>query len=271
MREGRGSDGVVSMELEFGVLTELSAAILALSVAATVFAGIVKGAVGFAMPLIMVSLIGSIMDPKFALAGVIVPIVFSNLLQTFRTGVEPAKRALQTYWRYILIVCIAIFAAAQLVPVIPKRVFYFVLGVPVVILALIQLAGVKLHIPSKHQAWSEWLIGTISGLLGGLAGTWGPTTVLYLLAINTPKAQQVVVQGVIYGMGSVTLLVAHLNSGILNAFTAPLSLMLLGPALIGMWLGFKVQDRLNQDQFRKVTLAILVIAGLNLLRLGATG
>lgn len=82
---------------------------------------------------------------------------------------------------------------------------------------------------------------------------------------------QMVVQGVVYGIGSVTLLFAHLNSGILNAQTAPFSLALLPAALLGMWIGFQIQDRLDQRLFRRITLVVLVIAGLNLLRKGVLG
>ena len=77
-----------------------------------------------------------------------------------------------------------------------------------------------------------------------------------------------VVQGVVYGLGSVTLLFAHLKSGILNAQTLPLSFAMLPAALVGMWLGFKVQDRLDQARFRRFTLIVLTVAGLNLLRKG---
>ncbi|MEO0371723.1 MAG: sulfite exporter TauE/SafE family protein, partial [Pseudomonadota bacterium] len=166
------------------------------------------------------------------------------------------------------IVCISIFLAAQLVPSIPSEAFYFVLGVPVLILALIQLMGLRLIIPVRHRGWAEWAVGLISGVLGGLAGTWGPTTVLYLLAIDMQKARQVIVQGMIYGTGSVTLLFAHLRSGILNDQTIAFTLALLPTALIGMWIGFRVQDKLDQEKFRKMTLIVIVVAALNLLRKG---
>ncbi len=245
---------------------DLTLLALALALGITLAAGIVKGAVGFAMPLIMISGISSIMDPKLALAGIIVPIVVSNLWQTLRAGLGPAWEAVVEFRRYLIIVSLAIFAAAQGVALIPDQVFYAVLGIPVVVLCLIQLIGVRLSIPPHRRNIAEWIIGLISGLLGGFAGTWGPTTVLFLLAIDTPKKKQMVVQGVIYGLGSVVLLLAHLRSGILNAGTAPLSILLVMPAFIGMWIGFQIQDRLNAKAFRKVTLIVLTIAGLNLVR-----
>ncbi|RVU86680.1 sulfite exporter TauE/SafE family protein [Leucothrix sargassi] len=252
-------------------MSSFSTTVLISTVFIVLLSGIIKGAIGFAMPLVIVSGVGSLMDPKYAIAAILLPIVMSNAMQTFRQGVTPALQVVRDYWRYILMVCVAIFGAAQLVPNIKPSVFYWVLGIPVVVLSLIQLLGWTLTITPRHRGWAEWLIGGISGVLGGLAGTWGPTTVLYLLAVETPKAKQMVVQGVVYGLGAVTLLLAHIQSGVLNAQTLPFSAMLLPPAFFGMWLGFKIQDRLNQALFRKITLIVLVIAGLNLLRKGIIG
>ena len=249
-------------------MLELEPAIWAATLAVAFLAGLVKGAVGFAMPLIMVSGMTIVLEPMLAVAGIILPIVVSNALQTFRTGVGPALEAVRAYWRYVVTVCLAIAVFAQLVPHIEPSAFYLALGVPVVALSLVQLLGIEFHVPERHRASTEWAAGTISGILGGLAGTWGPTTVLYLLATDTPKQRQIVVQGVIYGLGSVTLLLAHIRSGVLNAGTAPFSAAMLVPALLGLWIGFKVQDRLDQVLFRRITLIVLTVAGLNLIRRG---
>lgn len=257
--------------MNFSILTDLPASILILAICITLFAGTVKGAIGFALPLIMISGLSSIMDPQLAVAGIIIPVVVSNMLQVFRTGVAPALAALKDVWRYVVIVCISILIFAQVVPLMSQRVFYFVLGVPVVILALIQLLGVRLVIPQERRRAGEVISAIVSGFLGGMAGTWGPTTVLYLLAIEMPKAKQMVVQGVIYGSGAIALFLAHVYSGVLNGASATFSGVLLIPAVIGMWIGFKIQDRMNQAAFRKATLVMLTLAGLNLLRKGFIG
>jgi uncharacterized protein len=245
--------------------------IWAMAIAITLFAGFVKGAVGFAMPLIMVSGLTAIMEPRLAVALIILPIVVTNILQTFRTGVGPAVEAMRGAWRYVLSVCIAIAVFAQLVPRLDPRVFYLILGIPVVVISAIQLAGVRFTIAPRHRGWAEWVAGLVSGVLGGLAGTWGPTTVLYLLATETPKDRQMVVQGVIYGAGSVALLLAHLASGILNVATAPLSALMILPALAGMWAGFRLQDRLDGVLFSRAVLAVLIVSGVNLVWKGLSG
>ncbi|MEM1375738.1 MAG: sulfite exporter TauE/SafE family protein [Pseudomonadota bacterium] len=257
--------------MDLSLLAELGTTVVLLSALIAFLAGTIKGAVGFALPLIMISGLSSIMAPPLALGAMLLPVLMTNALQTFRTGIGPAIREARAVWRYILIVCLAIVIAAQFVTAIPTQTFYFILGVPVVILSLVQLFGVKVVVPEARRGAAEWGVGLISGILGGLAGTWGPTTVLYLIAIETPKARQMIVQGVIYGTGSVALFLAHLQSGVLNGQTAPLSALLLIPAGLGMGLGFWLQDRMDQDRFKQVTLIVLVVAGLNLIRKGLLG
>ena len=253
------------------LLTVLPLPLLLFACAVTLLGGFVKGAVGFAMPLIMISGMSMLIDPRIVVAGIILPILFSNGWQVARSGLGPARAAFREHWRYILIVCVMILISAQFLTVIPADAMFVVLGVPVVGLCLVQLLGWQPAIPDRWRRPFEWGAGLAAGTLGGLAGTWGPPTVLYLLALRTPRAQQMAVQGVIYGLGSVMLFLGHLQSGVLNARTWQLSALLVVPAAIGMLVGFRLGDRFDQALFRKVTLLVLVVAGINLIRRGVMG
>ncbi len=249
----------------------ITPAIFVFACAVTLLGGFVKGAVGFAMPLIMISGMGIFIPPELVIAGIVIPIVIANVLQVARSGIGNAQASLKEHWRYIIVVCVMILVSAQFVRSIPGDVMFIVLGVPVVALCVIQLIGWRPRIKPQWRRPFEWTAGGLAGTLGGLAGTWGPPTVLYLLALDTPRERQMSVQGVIYGLGSVMLLLGHLQSGILNAQTWGFSAALVVPALLGMWLGFRLGDRFDQERFRKATLWVLVIAGANLIRRGVMG
>lgn len=249
----------------------LGPGVLLYAVIVTLFAGFVKGAVGFAMPLIMISGISVMVEPRLVVAGIVLPIFMSNGLQVMRAGLGAARDAVVEFRRYVLIVCVMIVIAAQFLTLIPARAMYVVLGVPVVALSLLQLTGFRFSVPPGARARFDWGVGLCAGVLGGLAGTWGPPTVLYLLALDTPKSKQMAVQGVVYGLGSAALLIGHLGSGILNAQTVPFSLFLMLPAAIGMWVGFRIGDSMDQEKFRRATLIVLIVAGLNLIRRGLMG
>lgn len=234
-------------------------------------AGFVKGAVGFALPMIVVSGLGSFLPPETAVAGLLIPTLVTNAFQAFREGVAPALASARRHWRFVGVVMVVIALAAQLVVTLPADVLFLTIGLVVTLFALVQLAGVRPKLSGKRRGPIEFALAVVAGFVGGLAGIWGPPTVLYLTALDTAKAEQMRVQGIVYGLGGVMLTLAHLNSGVLNGATAPFSALLTVPVLVGLWVGVYVQDRLDQARFRRVTLIVLALAGLNLVRRGLFG
>lgn len=254
------------------IFTILSLSQFCIALAVAFFAGVVKGMVGFALPTIILSLLSAIMPPELALAGLIVPTFVTNAMQVFRHGLRATWEVTKRFRAFLCIGGIALFAAAQLVPYLPRDVFLIAMGLGVTGFALWQLSGLAPTPGSWGQSkLLDLVFGAIAGVAGGLTGMWGPPTVAYLTAMGTEKRQQMLVQGVIYGLGAMLLVLAHFQSGILNAQTVPWSLSLLPTAILGMWLGGRVSDRFDQATFRKLTSFVLVFGGLNLLRLGVLG
>ncbi|WP_158965391.1 sulfite exporter TauE/SafE family protein [Chachezhania sediminis] len=233
-------------------------------------AGLIKGMVGFAMPMIMISGLTLFLPPELALAGLLLPTVATNALQALRQGPAAAWSSVGRFRVFLIVGGIFLFLSAQLVTVLSVQALLLLIGVPISFFALIQLLGLRFSL-DEPKAWIEAAIGGIAGFIGGLSGVWGPPTVLYLTALNTPKSDQVRIQGVIYGLGAVALLIAHIGSGVLRWATLPLSIALLAPALAGMWIGGRIHDRIEQETFRKITLVVLTVAGFNLVRRGLIG
>jgi len=231
-------------------------------------AGLVKGVVGFAMPMVLISGLGSMVSPEVALAGLIVPTLVTNLWQSLRQGVRAAWVSITRFKLFLMIGFVVLMGAAQLVPHLPKSLMSLMIGVPVALYAAIELTGRAVRLPGGAGRRGEATMGAIAGFFAGISGVWGPPTVAMLTARNTEKTEQMRVQGVIYGLGSVALIWAHMVSGVLNSGTLPLSVALVVPGLLGLWIGFRIQDRIDQRTFRKLTLLVLLIAGLNLVRRG---
>ncbi|MBK4216564.1 sulfite exporter TauE/SafE family protein [Paracoccus caeni] len=237
-----------------------------LAFAVTGFAGFVKGAIGFAMPIIMMSVFGSIMPTTTALAAMILPTLFTNIQQAFRDGRAEAFGAISKYRLHIAMVAIFICVSAGFAKVIPQWLMYGLLGIPITLFALWQISGRPLVLNLHHRRRAEAISGIIGGLYGGISGIWGPPLIVFLLSSGTDKREQIRVQGVVFLIGAAVLTVAHLFSGLLNAQTVPLSLVLCIPAYLGMLAGFALQDRLDVVQFRRWTLILLILTGLNLTR-----
>ena len=241
-----------------------------LAIIIALIAGAIKGVVGFAMPTIMISGLASFMSPELALAGLILPTLVTNGMQALRQGVGAAWISIKKFRVFLVVGLVMLLLSAQLVRILPINWLFLGIGTPITIFTLSQIAGWR---PATilRSARVEAAVGALAGFVGGLSGVWGPPTVAYLTAIDTPKREHLRIQGAIYGLGATALFFAHLQSGVIRAETLPLSLGLVVPAVVGLWLGFQVQDKINQDLFRKVTLWVLLLAGLNLIRRGLMG
>lgn len=237
-----------------------------LAVAVTGFAGLVKGAIGFAMPMIMLSAFGSFLPAPAALALLILPTLATNIAQAFRQGVKPALGSVRDYRWHIGMVVVFILVSASLALAIPEAWMFMALGAPITAFALWQLAGRSMRLPVHHRRRMEVVTGIVGGLYGGISGIWGPPLIVLLLSTDTPKVEQIRIQGVVFLIGAVTLTVAHLASGLLAGPLLLASLAMVVPAMAGLGLGFAVQDRLDIVQFRRWTLVLLVLSGLNLVR-----
>jgi uncharacterized membrane protein YfcA len=238
----------------------------AAALAITLFAGFVKGAVGFAMPLILVSAFAIFLAKELALAGLILPTLVTNVSQALRQGVAPARATAFTYRRFLIgtVICIAI--SAPFAEVIPRTVYLLLLGIPITAFAALQLMGRSLAIKLHHRNRAEWALGVVGGLYGGISGIWGPPLLVFLLSTGAEKVTAIRAQGVVFLIGAIALLASHLGTGLANAQSLAFSAALCVPAMIGLYVGYNVQDRLDQQRFRRWTQGLLVLTGLNMVR-----
>ena len=70
--------------------------LIAMSIA--VLGGFVKGFVGFAMPLVVISGLSSFIEPELALAGLILPTLVANGTQAFGQGLASARATARRFW-----------------------------------------------------------------------------------------------------------------------------------------------------------------------------
>lgn len=256
------------MDMFFGID---SLALLLVAFFISACAGLVKGVVGFALPTVLISGLGSITTAEIALAGVILPTLLANGWQALRQGIGPAWESIKKFKTFLLAGLVSMLISAQFVRLIPGATLLLVIGILVFSVMMLQLLGLRLRLPPNPSRSTKISLGLAVGIMGGLSGIWGPLTVAMLIALDIEKKEQIRVQGVIYGLGAVALVVAHIGSGVLRAETLPLSLALIPPALLGMGLGLRIQDRIDQKTFKIATMVVLLIAGLNLIRRGLLG
>ncbi len=229
------------------------------------FAGVVKGVVGFAMPMILLSGLSTLMPPEQALAALILPTLVTNFKQAFTPG---PPRVIEILFRYrlFLITCgIFLMVSSQLTPYLPSKFFLGTLGVLICFFSLLQILKFKLSFREKNLKITIGL-AMVTGFIGGMSGVWGPLTVTYLTALNLGKEEHVKVQGTVYSLGAILLLFGHIKSGIFTWYTASFSASLIIPSTLGLLFGTIVRSKLDEAKFRKMILVVLLISGSNLVR-----
>ena len=250
-----------TLALEFGLLALLGAYVVMF------LGGFIKGVVGFALPMISVSGIGSLMSVEIAILALLLPSLMTNVWQALRSGFLSARGSLAKYWRIFLILPVVLAGSVQVFTLLSDAILFLVLGVIIIGFAIFELSGFRGEL-SQDSPKLEVASAMAGGVSGGLSGIWGPPVMVYLLSRNIPKREFVQTMGLVFLFGAIVLNLSHLGSGLLTASSAPFSASLVIPALLGMWAGQTVQDRLDQEKFRRITLFVLLLAGLNLLRRG---
>ena len=239
--------------------------ILLLALSAGIFAGIVKGVVGFALPMILMSSLAMFVPVHTALAALVLPTVVTNFQQAREHGFLDAISSLRKHKIFLSVMAVLILVSARLAPYLPQHSLLGILGLLVLLFSLFQISGIRLEINSSDINYKAGF-GALAGLAGGICGAFGPPTVAYLTALKTEKNEQMKVQAAIYGTGGILMFVGHTMSGIFNLSTAPFSALLVLPCIFGFWIGANVRNNLNTDFFRISTLIVLLLVGANLMR-----
>jgi hypothetical protein len=85
-----------------------------------VLAGTIKGLVGFAMPMILISGLGSFLDPELALAGLILPTLVTNGVQALRQGAGAAWKSIKRFRLFLICGGVTLLVTAQFVRLLPS-------------------------------------------------------------------------------------------------------------------------------------------------------
>lgn len=239
---------------------------LFLAMATFLFAGLIKGTVGIGLPTAAIGVLGQFIDPRLAITLALLPVLTANVWQAATSGA--ILHTLRTFWLFAVTLVGFLLVMTQFLNVLPTNVLAVLLGTMIVIFSAINLMGAMPYLPPKFDFIAQGISGTVSGIIGGLTGLWGPPMLIYFLARRTDKEEFVGAMGVLLFIGGLPLTYGYWRAGLLNASTATASALLIIPTLVGFGLGEQVRRRLSSDRFRVVLLAMFLLMGLNMVRRG---
>ena len=229
-------------------------------------AGGVKGVIGLGLPLTSVSILGSIVDLRTAIAFIAIPVVATNLYQAFEGG--RVLEMLRKYWLINLCSVAGTFIGAQILFIVDPRILTTLLGVVVMIYVAINVTRFRVRISDQAAPWAAPPLGILSGLLTGTTGSVGIPIAIYLQARDVDKESFLRAIALTFLISASMLVVALVQKGAINQVNAMISAVSLFPAFAGMMIGQNLREHLSEDRFRLLVYVFLMLAAANLIRLG---
>ena len=223
--------------------------------------GLVKGTLGFGMPMVALPIIAFIIPPTTAMILLCAPIFLTNFLQIkFKEGVSSYR-----FLPMFLSLVVGLIIGARLILEININTITQIIAVSIIFAALVNCFGFKINnINQNYEKIITTIIGFGSGILGGLSTFYGPPMLAYLVAVDLPKEKFVRTVSTMYFIGSFPLYGSLIYYGFATKEDLIFSLILIIQAFISQQIGTKIRDKINHKQFRNLVLSTLIILGISL-------
>ncbi len=242
--------------MEFLLSTE-TVLIAAACAAAILFGGIVKGTLGFGLPLFAVPIMSLMIGSTQAIALVAVPVLVSNIWQAWQEA--SWKASLKRFWPLMLTQAIMTVFAVHWTLSFSVKQLNMLVAFAVVLAVVSMLFKPSFKIPPQKERWVGALVGTLSGALGGVSSLMGPILISYMMSLKLQRDEFVGCISVIYLNAAWPLYLAMYGFGRMELMDLGYSVLALLPMAMGLKTGQKLRHRLSEDAFRKVLLAFLVL------------
>lgn len=223
------------------------------------FAGAVKGVIGFGMPIVSLVMLAAVLGLKEAIVLMLVPSLVTNLWQGLTGG--QFKALLRRLWLLLALACLMIWLSTAVLVAVDGRALTAGMGGILMLYAAVALATPQVPPPGRHEVWMSPVVGILAGLSMGLTGTFVMPGTVYLQALGLGKDGMVQALGLCFIVTTLALGASLGGREALPADLAVISAVAVIPAMIGMVLGKKWRDRLPEARFRKVFFVALVLAG----------
>lgn len=223
-------------------------------------AGVIKGAIGSGVPVIVIPVLTMLYDVKLAIAVLVAPNLFSNALQVwqYRHHLLPLK--------FLVAFSIAgglgiILGTWGLVVLSPTLLSLGVAGA-IVMYLVIKLAKRTMMLPFALAKRVVLPVGLLAGVLQGAAGMSAPASVTFLNAMRLERPVFIGSISVFFVAITCVQIPALLSTGILTLERSAYSVAALLVILAAMPLGAQLGKRLPHRWFDN--LIMLLLAGIAL-------
>lgn len=237
--------------------------ILVLSITAGTFllAGFVKGVIGLGLPTVAIGLLSIVMTPAQAAAILVVPSLITNVWQLITGG--DVMLLTRRLWPMLVGVCVGTWIGALTLSANNPQASIW-LGVALIVYAGLGLVKVQFRVPPQSETWLGLIVGFLTGMATVATGVFVIPGVPYVTALDFDRNRMVQALGLSFTVSTITLALALAYQGQFHTEVAWPALLALGVALIGMWFGQIVRNKVKAETFRLCFFLGLLALGVHL-------
>ncbi|RAZ91970.1 sulfite exporter TauE/SafE family protein [Mesorhizobium hawassense] len=238
--------------------------VLTATIATTfLLAGIVKGVTGMGLPTLAMGLLGTIMPPVMAASLLIVPSFVTNVWQLFA---GPSFSAiLRRLWLMMAGILVGTIIGARLLASDNVKWTTAGLGAALIVYAAYSLLARQPTVPARAERWSSPVVGFLTGLVTGCTGVFVVPAVPYIQALALSRDDLIQSLGLSFTVSTIALALGLASHGAFEAGHLAMSSLAVLPALLGMWLGQVLRQKISPATFRRWFLIFLILLGVELL------
>ena len=228
-----------------------------------VLAGVVKGTLGFGPALVSVPVLVAVFDPKVAIAAFSIPMLVGNLVILRRDGVSWAE--IRPRWRLVGVVFLTTVVGAVGLIALPADALSLAVGVGV----LGYLAGTHrsdggVIAAYTGRPWSEYVAGSVAGVLGGALGMGGLPLATYLDARGLERDAFTLVLVVLLTLNNSVRMAALWAGGLFARAELVLGAAFVAPLSLGVLAGVRLRRYIPADRFETLVRLVLLVSALRL-------
>lgn len=189
----------------------------------------------------------------------------SGLLASVTSMIITVKYRREIAWRKLLPILatflVTSFFAVKMLSWLRGDILKYVLGITL-ILSAIYFSFFAEKIKIKPTLGMQTLLGTLSGIMGGLFGMQGPPAVLYFLAVSESKERYTALAQSYFLLGNCMMTIYRAQSGFFTQEVVTSWCYAVPAVLIGTYLGGLVFSKLSLPILKKIVYLYIGISGI---------
>lgn len=226
-----------------------------------IISGVIKGFLGIGMPTAAMGFLTLVFDPIEAIALLIIPIVITNFLQ-FKNS-KYRYETMINYWVLAMSLVISALLTSLFITKISTSFLTLSIGIAMLMMSLNELFGFSVRISGSAKI--QFIVGALSGFLGGMSSIFSPLVTMFLIAKGVDKERFISATGFLFLLGGLFLLFGLVINKVLEYYLILKSAYGLIFILCGFKIGEFLRKKVNSIFFQKAILIMFGMMGVRLI------